>query len=222
VARRVVHGHSQVVATRTRAKNTARALLRSGGVVPPEHPGLWTKAGLAWLRRLELPTASPRRRDLLLEEIEALTKQAQRIERELNRQARRTPAVALLRTLPGVGARPAEAVAAVVDDPPRFRNAQTVGRSFGLVPRQDRSGERNRLGHITREGAPVVRQLLAEAAGQARRRSPAVRAYVARVRRGEPQRTKVAVVATAHSLVRVMWALRRRGTAWQESPAVAA
>jgi transposase len=90
------------------------------------------------------------------------------------------------------------------------------------VPRQDQSGDRTRLGHITREGAPVVRQLLAEAAGQARRRSPTVRAYFERVQRGDPQRTKIAVVATAHDLVRVMWALLRRGTAWQESPALAA
>ena len=39
-------------------------------------------------------------------------------------------------------------------------NAKAVGRYFGLVPSQDQSGDRNRLGHITREGAPVVRQLL--------------------------------------------------------------
>jgi transposase len=176
-----------VVAKRTRAKNALRALLRSAGVVPPKHPGLWTKAGLAWLRRLELPTASQQlRRDLLLEEVEALTCQVSRIERQLNQQARRSTAVARLRTIPGVGARTAEAMAAFIDDPHRFRNAKAVGRSFGLVPRQDQSGDRNRLGHITREGAPVVRQLLAEAAWLARRRSPTVRDYFERVQRGDP------------------------------------
>src|SRR5262249_59929109 len=104
-------------------------------------------------------------------------------------------------TIPGVGARTAEAVAAFIDDPHRFRNAKAVGRYFGLVPRQDQSGDRNRLGHITREGAPVVRQLLAEAAWQAIRRSPSVRAFYERVRRGDPQRQKIALVATAHHLV---------------------
>jgi len=60
---------------------------------------------------------------------------------------------------------------------------------FGLVPRQARSGDENRLGHFTREGAPVVRQLRAEAAWQARRRSPTFRAYSERGQRdfcGEP------------------------------------
>src|SRR6516225_11559629 len=197
--RELINCRGQLVAKRTRAKNAARALLRSAGVVPPKKPGLWTKAGLRWLRQLELPTASQQlRRDLLLEEVEALTKQVQRVEQELNHQARKTPAVALLRTIPGVGARTAESVAAFIDDPHRFRNAKAVGRYFGLVPSQDQSGQRNRLGHITREGAPVVRPLLAEAAWQAIRRSPTVRAFDERTRREDPQRQKIALVATAH------------------------
>jgi transposase len=218
--RELINCRGQVVAKRTRAKNSVRSLLRSAGVTAPKKPGLWTKKGLAWLRRLELPTPSQQlRRDLLLEEIEALTGQVRRIEQELNRQARNSPAVARLRTIPGVGARTAEAVAAFIDDPHRFGNAKAVGRYFGLVPCQDQSGDRNRLGHITREGPPVVRQLLAEAAWQAIRRSARVRAFFERVRRDDPQRQKIALVATAHYLVRVMWAMMRHGTTWQSNPA---
>ena len=105
--------------------------------------------------------------------------------------------------------------------PGSFGDAKAVGCSFGLVPCQDQSGDKNRLGHITREGAPVVRQLVAEAAWQAQRRSPTVRAYFERVQRDDPQRKKIALVATAHYLVRVMWALLKRGTDWQENPALA-
>lgn len=221
--REMVNCRGQLIAKRTRAKNTVRSLLRSAGVVPPKKPGLWTKAGMRWLRKRELPTASQQlRRDLLLEEIETLVKQVLRIEQELNRQARGTAAVARLRTIPGVGARTAEAVAAFIDDPHRFKNAKAVGRYFGLVPSQDQSGDRNRLGHITREGAPIVRQLLAEAAWQAIRRSPTIRAFYERVRGEDPQRQKIALVATAHYLVRVMWAMLRHGTTWQESVAKAA
>lgn len=78
----------------------------------------------------------------------------------------------------------------------------------------------NRLGHITREGAPVVRRLVAEAAWQARRRSPTVRAFFDRVQHGDPQRKKIALVATGHYLVRAMWAMLKRGTYWQENPAL--
>jgi transposase len=85
-------------------------------------------------------------------------------------------------------------VAAFVDDPHRFGDAKAVGRYFGLVPSQDQSSDRNRLGPITREGPAVVRLLLAEATWQAVRRSPTVRAYFKRVRRGDPQRKKIALL----------------------------
>jgi transposase len=218
--RELINCRSQVIAKRTRAKNALRALLRGAGVAPPKSPGLWTKKGLAWLRQLELPTASQQlRRDLLLEEVESLNSQVRRIEQELNRRAQQTPAVARLRSIPGVGIRTAEAVAAFIDDPHRFPHAKAVGSYFGLVPCQDQSGDKNRLGHITREGPAVVRQLVAEATWQAVRRSPTVRAFFERTQRGDPQRKKIAVVATAHYLVRVMWALLKRGTVWQENEA---
>jgi transposase len=220
--RELINCRSQVIAKRTRAKNSVRALLRSAGVMAPRNPGLWTKKGMAWLRQLGLPTASQQlRRDLLLEEIESLTRQVRRIEQQLNRLAQHSSAVFRLRTIPGVGVRTAEAVAAFVDDPDRFRSAKAVGRYFGLVPRQDQSGDKNRLGHITREGTPVVRRMLAEAAWQALRRSPTVRAYFERAQREDPQRKKIALVATAHYLVRVMWAMLKRGTLWEEKASLA-
>src|SRR5262249_31777354 len=160
------------------------ALLRGAGVIPPKQPGLWTKKGLAWLRQLVLPTTSqPLRRGFLLEEIETPIRQGRRLEQQLNRPGQPTAAGAPPRGTPGVGIRTAEAVAAFVDDPHRFRHAKAVGSYFGLVPCQDQSGDKNRLGHITREGAPVVRQLVTEAAWQALRRSPTVRAYFERAQR---------------------------------------
>jgi transposase len=169
-----------------------------------------------------LPTASQRLRlDLLLAEVEALTRQAERIEVHLNQRAKYSLAVLLLRSIPGVVVRTAEAVVAFIDDPGRFRHAKAVGRYFGLAPSQDQSGDRNRLRHITREGPAVVRQLVAEATWQALRRSPTVRAYFERVRRGDPLRKKIALVATAHYLVRVMLTLLKRGTTWEEAVAPA-
>ena len=157
--------------------------------------------------------------ELLLDTLYLADEPFDLFEQQLNRQAAQTDAVARLRSIPGVGIRTAEAVAAFIDDPQRFRDAKAVGSYFGLVPCQDQSGDRNRLGHITREGPAVVRQLVAEATWQAARRSATVRAYFERTRRGDPQRKKIAVVATAHYLVRVMWALLKRGTVWQENEA---
>jgi hypothetical protein len=106
--RELVTCRGRVIAKRTRAKNSLRTLLRCAGVVPPGRPALWTKKGLEWLRRLELPAASQQlRRDLLLEEVEALSRQAERIEVHLNQRAKPSPAVLQLRSIPGVGVRTA-------------------------------------------------------------------------------------------------------------------
>jgi transposase len=141
------------------------------------------------------------------------------VEQELGRYSANSVAVQILRSIPGVGPRTAEAVAAFIDDPRRFPNSKRVGAYFGLVPSQDQSGSTNRLGHITREGSATVRQLLTEAVWQAIRRSPTVRAYQERVQRGEADRRKIATVATAHYLVRVMWSMMKHRTLWQETVA---
>jgi len=149
---------------------------------------------MAWLKALEIDQpALAIKRDILVDEIETFDRQIGRVEGELDRFARKSPAVALLRTIPGVGLRTAEAVAAFLDDPQRFANSKQVGAYFGLVPAQDQSADKNRLGHITREGSPVVRQYLTEAVWLASRLSPTIGAFRDRVQRGDPQRKKIAV-----------------------------
>jgi hypothetical protein len=51
--------------------------------------------------------------------------------------------------------------------------------------------------------------------------APAVRAFFDRAQRGDPQRKRIALVATPHDLVRVMWAILKRGAVWEEKLALA-
>ena len=66
----------------------------------------------------------------------------------------------------------------------------------------------------------VVVQLLTEAVWQAARRSPTVKAYLERIQRDDADRRKIAVVATAHYLIRAMWSMLKHNTLWKESAAV--
>lgn len=217
VWRELITMRRRVVEKRTRAKNALRALLRTVGIQAPARPGLWTKGGMDWLKGLEFAQAGyALKRDLLVEEIAGLSAQITRLEAELKKFSKDSIAVWQLRTIPGVGLRTAEAVAAFLDDPHRFRRSKQIGAYFGLVPSQDQSGSKNRLGHITREGSATVRQVLTEAVWVALRFSPSVRAYYERVGRNDPTRKKIAVVATAHYLARVMWAMLRDGSLWSE------
>jgi len=138
------------------------------------------------------------------------------VEKLLDACARRHPGVGLLRTIPGVGARTAEAVMAYVDDAKRFGKASRLCAYFGLVPCQDASAGTNRLGHITREGPSTARKLLAEAAWQSIRRSARIRGFFERVMRQDPKRKRIALVATASHLVRVMHSMLTSGETWRK------
>ena len=222
--RGLVEFRRATVDKRTRVKNGLRALFRGAGI-QSVHPrkGLWAKKGLAWLQEMPLPQPQDNlRRDLLMEELEQLEKQVKRIEQELDRIAGDHAGVALLRSIPGTGARTAEAVLAYIDDPRRFHRNKQVGAYFGLVPCQDSSSDVNRLGHITRQGPATVRKLLIEAAWQRVRLSPTLRAYYQRIRQGKKERSKIALVATARHLLVVMQALLKSGEVWREDSHVQA
>lgn len=216
--RQLIQHRVRLVNKRTRAKNGCRALLRSLGIRAPGRCGLWTKNGMQWLRSLELPnTLHALQRDMLVTEIEMFNEQIKLAEKELKRFSTHNPAVQLLMTIPGVGLRTAETVVAYLDDPARFRSNKSVGAYLGLVPCQDQSANTNRLGHITREGPASVRRMLCEASWQAVRRSPTARRYFERIQHGRKDRKKIAIVATAHYLARVMLAMLRTGEAWRET-----
>lgn len=201
----------------TAAKNQLRAILRANNCRPPR--GLWCRKGLAWLAALDessLPAMQLLQRDLLLEELASLTAKVKRVEAALAEIASKHPQVALLRTIPGVGIRTAEAFVAYVDDPRRFGRTSKIGSYVGLVPCQDASAGKDRLGHVTREGPPTVRKLLCEAGWQGVRRSGKMRAWFDRISGDEPGRRKIAVVAVARKLSVVMLAMMKSGQPWRE------
>jgi len=212
--RAAVRARQRLVDECTRCKNAIRALLYANGIRAPK--SLWSRAGRRWLAAVEFgDRLSAERRDLLVEALEQATARRKRLERILDGLTRHDRAVVLLRTIPGVGIRTAQAMVAYIDEAKRFPRNKFVGSYFGLVPREHTSGGRKRLGHITKNGPAVARRLLNQAAWQAIARSPEVRAFFERVCRDDPKRRKIAIVATMHYLVRVMHAMLRTGEPWR-------
>jgi transposase len=217
--RGLIEHRDRCVGERSRVKNALRALLRTHGIETVRRRRLWTKKGCAWMRELAFGTpVAAMRRDQFLDDLVYHDRKILRVERALQEIADRHPAVALLRSIPGVGVRTAEAFVAYVDDPDRFR-AKGIGAYLGVVPRQDASASTNRLGRITREGPATVRKMLAEATWQAVRHSSKVRAHFDRICRDRADRRKKALIATAHYLARVMLAMLKTGELWREDTA---
>lgn len=214
--RELIEHRRRTVDRQTACKNGIRSLLRSHGVIAPK--GLWTKKGLAWLAALAWATLAGRvKRDLLLEELDQVKVRVRTVTKVLDGIGEGNPAVILLRTIPGVGMRTAEAITAYVDDPRRFEKSGQMASYFGITPCQDASAGSNRLGHITKQGPPTARKYLVEAAWQGVYRSPVIRAYFERIRGGKKERRKIALVATAHYLLRCMFAMLRTGEVWREA-----
>jgi transposase len=195
-----------------RAKNQIRGVLREHDIVGAKW--LWSKKQIAWLESLELHPVAKLRLELAVEEFKVLQAKVKRIERELQKYADTHPAVALLMTIPGVGIRTAETFIAWVDDVARFRNNRQLGSYFGLVPCQDASADRNRLGHITRDGPPVMRKLICEATWTAIKKCPRFKQFFEQVSGGKSERKKIALVATMHRMVKVMGAMLRSGESY--------
>jgi transposase len=214
--RELIEHRRRVVDRQTVCKNALRSLLRGHGVIAPK--GLWTKKGLTWLRQLEMPTAaSELKRNLLLEELAEAKRGVRTVTRALDKIGQPHPGVVLLRSIPGVGMRTAETIVAYIDDPKRFQRGSQVAAYFGLIPCQDASAGVNRLGHITKQGPRTARKYLVEAAWQGVYRSPTIRAYFERILRGKKERRKIALVATAHYLLRCMHAMLVSGEFWHEA-----
>jgi transposase IS116/IS110/IS902 family protein len=109
---------------------------------------------------------------------------------------------------PGVGALTALAFVLIIGRAERFQCGKQIACYLGLVPLEDSSGERRRLGHITKQGNALLRFLLVEAAQVTVRTIPQWRSkyFHLAMRRGR----KIAKVAMARKLaVRLFWMMRQ-------------
>jgi transposase len=168
---------------------------------------LWSQAGLQLLRELPLkPWASCRREDLL-GLLTMLDQQIGKLDEAVQRAAEGHPEARLLMTQPGVGPNTALAFVLTIGDVSRFRRGKQVASYVGLIPREETSGGRQKLGAITKQGNRLLRSLLVEAAQNAVRYDPQFRKQY--LHRCHQKPKAVAKVAAARKLaVRLYWMLR--------------
>lgn len=214
--RSLINFRQKMIGINVSLKNQARALLRGLGLFPPKSgQWLWTQAGQKWLTDLRLDPGLDLQKQMLLEQLIDLHRRMGTIEDELAKRSDRHPGVELLMTIPGIGIRTAEAFMAWVDDPQRFSRVVQIGSYVGVIPREDSSGGVRRLGHITKDGPPVLRKLLCEAAWQHIHLDPAGKAFYERIVNNDPDRKKIALVAVAHRLSRIMLSMLKTGEAYR-------
>jgi transposase len=211
-----------LVGRRVSTQNRIRALLVGQGLMAPRGAKAWAAAGLAGIAQYAKPLADCAADELwrgllllALTELRQVCGLLDQAEERLDQLARADQAVQTLQTIPGVGPRTAETVAAYLGDPHRFDNGKQVSAYGGLVPRQYQSGETDRRGRITRRGPALLRKLLVECAWVMLRYNPWARAVYRRLCHGKA-RKKQAIVALARKLLVRCWAMLRDGTPWRD------
>ena len=228
--RSLIEYRAALVSRRTAVKNSIRAIYDRRGCSLSGGDHVWTKAGLADLEKDARPGDRAAAGELWrvqvyceLRELEGVQREIDEVEKALAKEARERPEVKLLQTAPMVGPRLSETVAAVLDDPHRFKSGREVGSYAGLTPRHWDSGESvHREGHISRQGHALLRALLVEVSWLGVRTVPWMKKVYEGVRRGSDKRKKVAIVAVARRLLVRLWAMWRDGTEWHDPESAAA
>lgn len=211
-----------LIQLRSRSICLLRALLRQDGLRLPSGDSTRIEARLG---RVVVPAALQATLEPLRTALATLTTLIAAADAAVDGIAERDASATRLQTAPGVGAVVALTFQAVLDNPARFEGDAGRASAFvGLVPSEDSSGERRHKGAITKTGSKELRALLVQASWSIWRghgaAGAALRAWAQALaaRRGR----RIAIVALARRLCRLLFAMWRDGQAFRRPPAVAA
>mgnify|MGYP000505786090 CR=1 FL=1 len=209
---------------RTMMLNAIRAHLAEFGTIAAQGPR--KVAELVAELRSEKPCAVPEIARVALlamaAQLDSLATAIRGIERELLAWHRQNAASQRLETIPGVGVITATALVASVPDPSVFTSGRQFAAFLGLVPRQNSSGGKDRLGHISKMGNGYLRRLLVIGATSVTRRAETTDtrtgAWLRSLLGRKP--TRLVTVAIANKTARTAWAMLTRGEDYRATAVV--
>ena len=205
------HRHRMVQA-RTRIMNQLQAVALNEGLGCKKR--LWRERGRQQLESFRLAPWASRRRCDLLELLDRLNPTIAELSQAIEQEVENCPEAKRLMTHPGVGPLTALAFVLIIGEAERFQCGKQIASYLGLVPLEDSSGNRRRLGHITKQGNSLLRFLLVEAAQVTVRSLPEWRSqyFHLAMRRGR----KIAKVAMARRLAIGLFWMWRQGWDYEQ------
>jgi transposase len=210
---------------RTQVINALRAHLAELGIVAAQgREGIKELLAIIMDERDErLPIDARASLYVLAAQLQALQTMIGSIEKRILAQHRASEASKRLETIPGVGRLGATAIAATITDPRAFRSGRDFAAWIGLVPRQDSTGGKRKLGPISKQGDRYLRRILVVGAHSVLRRakrSPQNYLWLTQLLARRP--FKVVAVALANKMARIAWALLAKGGSYRAPALVAA
>jgi transposase len=201
-----------LVRQRTMLINALRAHLAEFGVIEARGPGnVWPLAALIENGDARVPELARRALLPLIAQLRASETQIDALDTEILSWHQSSETSRRLATIPGIGPVIASAIAAAVPDASIFATGRQFAAWLGLVPRQNSTGGKPRLGRISKQGDANLRRLLIIGAQSVLRwvRPGKSSAWIIALMARRPR--KVAAVALANKMARIAWALMARG-----------
>ena len=210
---------------RTQLINALRAHLAELGIVAAQgNKGVAELLAIVAADRDErLPMDARASLIVLAAQLEALQTMIGLIEKRIKAQHRANEASQRLETIPGIGIIGATAIAATITDATVFRSGRDFAAWIGLVPRQDSTGGKQKLGPISKQGDPYLRRILVVGAHSVLQRAmqnPEKYPWLTQLLTRRP--FKVVAVALANKMARIAWALLVHGGTYRAPELVAA
>ena len=212
---------SLLVRQHTMIVNAIRVHMAEFGIVAPVG-----RRGMASLLSVisdtddnRLPAAARPCLESLVAALTTVEREVASNERCIHAWHRSSEASRRLETIPGIGPIIATALVASVSDPSNFKSGRELAAWIGLVPRQNSTGGKERLGRISKQGDPYLRWLLVAGAmsviRQGRKTGFANNPWLADLMQRKP--TKVAAVALVNKNARTAWAVLVTGETYRRS-----
>jgi transposase len=208
-----------LIKQRTMLVNAIRGHAAEFGVVSAKGPEKITTLLQRVAEETSVPAPACNLLDELASQIAAIEVRLDRIEAELMAQHRADPRSRLLAMIPGVGPISATSFALKVPDARVFRSGRHFAAWLGITPREHSTAGRPRLGKISRRGDEGLRRLLVLGATAVIRRARAGRTapWLLQLLARKPK--KLAAVALANKMARIIWAMLVSGEVYRQQPA---
>lgn len=160
----------------------------------------------------QIPKAARIALRMIIGQLRDLKTRIDRLEKEIIAYHRKNPESNRLATIPGIGPITASALSATITDASQFSSGRQLAAWLGLVPRQNSSGGKDRLGRITKQGDRYLRQLLVIGATSMlgvvnKRKTPDDDWVIALLQKKPP---RLVTVALANKMARIVWAIMTR------------
>jgi transposase len=212
-------GRELLVRQRTMLANALRGHLAEFGLIAAQ--GLHNVAGLIAIVRDDkderVPDIARQVLRILADQIDALSRRIVAIEAQILAWHKNNPTSQRLATIPGIGPIIATAVAATVADAGEFRSGREFAAWLGLVPRQNSTGGKARLGGISKRGDSYLRRILINGAHAVLLRSKAAKVDPWLTSLRARKHRLVVAVAFANKTARIAWAIMSKQATYRHA-----